>query len=62
MNEREDWPSENELRTKLVRNQDERGRIDTYRGDRADSGWDSKGKGTMNAEVHCFNCNRSEHY
>jgi hypothetical protein len=33
MNEREDWNTESDLRQKLIRTQDERGRTNTYRGD-----------------------------
>jgi hypothetical protein len=35
----------------------------THRGDRVESGWDYRGKGSMtNLEVHFFNCNKSGHY
>lgn len=60
INEREDWASEKEMRAKLIRNQEDRGRHEAYRGDNTDSGWDFKGKGTT--DVHCFNCNKSGHY
>jgi hypothetical protein len=42
---REDWNTESDLRQKLIRNQDERGRTDTYRGDRTERDWITKGKG-----------------
>lgn len=46
-----------------MRNQDERGKSEVYRGERNESGWDYGGKGnTANADVHCFNCNKSGHY
>lgn len=63
MTDREDWPAENDLRNKIIRNQDERGRPDFYRSDKIEGGWDYRGKGGgHNSDLHCFNCNKSGHY
>lgn len=52
-----------DLRMKINRNQDERRRSDIYRGDRQESGWDLKGKGSsINYDLYCFKCNKSGHF
>jgi hypothetical protein len=63
MTDREDWQAENDLRNKIIRNQDERGKPDLYRSDKIEGGWDYRGKGGgHNSDLHCFNCNKSGHY
>lgn len=51
MTNREDWQAENDLRNKITRNQDERGRPDFYRSDKIEGGWDYRGKGEGTTQI-----------
>lgn len=51
MTNREDWQAENDLRNKIIRNQDERGRPDFYRSDKIEGGWDYRGKGEGTTQI-----------
>lgn len=59
--DRDNLNTERDLRNKLTRGQEERWRADPYRGGKPEGVWD-KGKGSINTDIHCFNCNQSGHY